>query len=247
MLLLQIITQNEWLKWLFYAIVFAFFFIWLKLLRKGAMETTALDMAQKARVIQRTFVGITIWLLIAAIVTFFGVFQVYDRVPPNIAFIPLSALLIIILWLSQKSNRKAAMAIPVSWLFFFHILRIPVELWIWQMHEHQYLPEIMTFSGWNVDLYSGILLPITGYLVFSKKVLPRWFAWLANALGSLTLLWIVGLAIGSLPGKVQFLSVEIENAVVGTFPFIWLPAFIVPLVLLAHIITFMQLARKKPA
>ncbi|MEL6651576.1 MAG: hypothetical protein AAFQ87_12320, partial [Bacteroidota bacterium] len=66
---------------------------------------------------------------------------------------------------------------------------------------------------------------------------------LYNLFGLVLLFIIVSMAILSMPTPFrQFLN-EPSNAVMATFPFIWLPAFLVPLAFCLHLLSLRQTTR----
>jgi hypothetical protein len=71
---------------------------------------------------------------------------------------------------------------------------------------------------------------------------PRWLLVAWNALGTTTLLAILGIAVASLP---QFRAFGSEPALVNTwiayFPFVWLPAGLVGGAVLGHVILWRRL------
>jgi hypothetical protein len=68
-------------------------------------------------------------------------------------------------------------------------------------------------------------------------------AWNLLCLG--LLINIVTLAVLSAPFPFQQLAFDQPNIAVLFFPFIWLPAFVVPAVLFAHLVCLRQLFRNK--
>jgi phosphoglycerol transferase MdoB-like AlkP superfamily enzyme len=94
----------------------------------------------------------------------------------------------------------------------------------------------MTFEGKNFDIVFGIstLLILTLGLykgsVMRIKILLIW-----NLIGLLFLGNIVFYALFSSPSSFQKFAFDQPNIAVLRFPFPWLPTFIVPLVLFAHL------------
>jgi hypothetical protein len=103
----------------------------------------------------------------------------------------------------------------------------------------------MTFEGTNLDIISGITAPPVYYLFFvAKKLNPRiLLAW--NFLCLALLLNVVITAILSAPTPFQQLAFDQPNIGIGYFPFVLLPAVLVPIVLLSHLASIRQLIRGK--
>ncbi len=107
------------------------------------------------------------------------------------------------------------------------------------------VPELMTFAGRNFDIIAGISAPViyvvcfTGSVVKNRKLL---LAWNLICLG--LLLNIVLNAVLSAPFAFQQFAFEQPNIAVLFFPFVWLPSFIVMVVLLSHLAAIRQLLKK---
>ena len=65
-----------------------------------------------------------------------------------------------------------------------------------------------------------------------------------NFIALVLLLNIVGHALLSAPTPFQKLAFDMPNIGVFYFPFVWLPAFVVPAVFFAHIVSLMKLMQK---
>lgn len=93
----------------------------------------------------------------------------------------------------------------------------------------------MTFEGRNFDILSGISAPFIYYFGFIKYKLSNkiLLAWNILCLG--LLINIVTNAVLSLPYPFQQFAFSQPNIAILYFPFIWLPAVIVPIVLLSHL------------
>ena len=103
----------------------------------------------------------------------------------------------------------------------------------------------MTFNGNNFDILSGITAPIIAYLVVHKKLFNKKIILLWNFIALGLLLNIVFTAIFSAPFSFQKFSFEQPNIAVLFFPFSWLPAFIVPVVLFCHLASIRQLIKPR--
>jgi hypothetical protein len=102
----------------------------------------------------------------------------------------------------------------------------------------------MTFEGRNFDIIAGITAPLVYYFVFvrraSQKLLLVW-----NILAVGLLFNIIGIAFLSLRSPLQRFGLDQPNVGLGYVPFCWLPAVVVPIVLLSHFIAIRRLL--KPA
>ncbi len=99
----------------------------------------------------------------------------------------------------------------------------------------------MTFEGRNFDILSGLTAPIIAWLAFrnGKTNPPLLIVW--NIFALLLLINIVTNAVLSIPAPFQQMAFEQPNRAVLYFPFVCLPALVVPIVLFSHLASFRQL------
>ncbi|MDB6075281.1 MAG: hypothetical protein JWO89_2921 [Verrucomicrobiaceae bacterium] len=98
-------------------------------------------------------------------------------------------------------------------------------------------PIQMTWTGMDFDIVTGITALIIAPLA---SRLPRWVLLAWNAMGLGLLIWVVGVAVLSMPTVFQRLHPS--NTWVAFFPFVWLPTILVPCALLRHVVLFRRLA-----
>ncbi|GAA5221646.1 hypothetical protein GCM10025777_22760 [Membranihabitans marinus] len=106
------------------------------------------------------------------------------------------------------------------------------------------IPELMTFEGKNFDILAGITAPIIGFLwikkFIGKKIL---IIWNVLALVLVLFIFVIGILSSELP--IQIFGFEQPNKAVIYFPFILLPATIVPIVIYTHITDIIKLWKQK--
>ena len=103
----------------------------------------------------------------------------------------------------------------------------------------------MTFEGRNFDIFSGLSAPIVYYFGFVKRKLNRRIVLVWNFVCLALLLNIVITGVLSAPTAFQKFSFDQPNIAVLNFPFVLLPAFIVPMVLFSHLVSIRQLLLNK--
>lgn len=175
------------------------------------------------------------WLLITAVLAGQGFFLNTTALPPRF-LLAIGPPLVLILYLFSTSAGRTQLAnIQQQDLVLIHTVRIPVEIILFGLFQAGTIPELMTFTGRNFDILAGLTAPLIYYFGFVRKRLSiRWImVW--NVLGLGLLLNIVIHAILSAPFPFQQLAFDQPNVAVLHFPFIWLPALVVPLVLFAHL------------
>lgn len=187
------------------------------------------------------------WLLIQAVVGLTGFYQNTSVLPPRFLLaIGPPVLLIVFLFLTRR-GRRFIDSLNLETLTLLHIIRIPVEIVLFWLFMHKAIPGVMTFEGRNLDIISGITAPVIYYLGFvSGKLWSRTIlAW--NLICLALLVNIVTTAILSTPYPFQKFGLDQPNVAIFYFPFVWLPAMIVPIVLLSHLAAIRKLVGKKKA
>jgi hypothetical protein len=102
-------------------------------------------------------------------------------------------------------------------------------------------PEIMTFTGRNVDILVGLTAPIVAYACFVRRAWPVWVARWWNWAGVVILLNVVVHAQLSAPTPFRVFDTEPPTTFIGDLPYIWLPAVLVPLAWVLHAASLRQL------
>lgn len=185
------------------------------------------------------------WLLLQSGIGLTGFYTVTSPMPPRFALLVVPPVLAIIVLLLTPKGRSIIDSWNIEMLTYIHIVRVPVELTLLGLFIYKQVPQLMTFEGRNFDIISGITAPLVAYLALGKTKLNKGFllAWNILCLG--LVLNIVLNAILSLPTPFQRFAFEQPNVGLAYFPFIWLPCFIVPVVLIAHIVSIRRIVLNK--
>ncbi len=184
------------------------------------------------------------WLGITGILGYLGYFVQADGLPPRMVLQAIPPFLTILLLFVLPAGRKLLDRLNQSALTWIHTVRVPVEVVLFWLFAYRYVPEIMTFEGRNFDILSGITAPVMVLLAFHKKIIPGKILFLWNVICLLLLINIVVTAVLSAPFMFQQMAFEQPNIGVLYFPFNWLPGFIVPVVLFAHLAQLRFLLKK---
>jgi hypothetical protein len=185
------------------------------------------------------------WLFFQSILSLGGFYTDTSTVPPRMPIFAVLPAILLIVALFIFARKSFIEPLPLKILTLVSIIRIPVELVLLWLSQNKMVPRIMTFEGWNFDILSGIAAPIIFWLAFrngktNRKLLVAW-----NVFGLILLANIVTIAVLSLPSPIQKLAFEMPNRAVLYFPFIWLPAVVVPIVLFSHLASLWILLKKE--
>jgi hypothetical protein len=190
-------------------------------------------------------VGSLLWLGLQGLLSVQGIYtDSLDALPPRIAvFGMIPALLFVVSMLILPSGKRFVDSLPLREMTLLHTIRIPVELVLYGLFIAGTIPEVMTFAGRNFDILAGITAPIIMYLAFRptfrKRLLVIW-----NVVCLALLLNVVVYALLSAPFPWQQLAFDQPNVAVLHFPFVWLPTYVVPLVIFCHLAALRQLLQR---
>jgi len=186
---------------------------------------------------------IIIWSIFQSILAYNGFYQNPTATPPRFAIVLIPTTLIIIYSLLPKQRNYILERRNVKISTFLHTIRIPVEIILLQLFIHKMIPELMTFEGRNFDILAGITAPIIGFLYLrqwiGKKGLLAW-----NIVGLCLVLFILFNGILSAELPFQQFGFEQPNRAINYFPFILLPAIIVPIVIWTHLTDIIKLVKE---
>ena len=183
------------------------------------------------------------WILLQSIVAITGFYKISHTMPPRIAVLLVPPVILIIVLFSTARGRVFIDGLDIKALSIFHIIRIPVEIVLFWLSMHKAIPQLMTFEGRNFDILSGLAAPLVYYLGFVQKKLGRSVLLGWNIICLALLLNIVVNALLSVPTAFQQFAFEQPNIAILYFPFVLLPAVLVPLVLFAHLVSIRQLRK----
>lgn len=185
------------------------------------------------------------WLAITGLLAWKDFFADTEGMPPKFTLAVVPAVVFIIILLVSKKSKSFIDGISIKALTILHIVRVPVELVLYWLAAEKWVPDLMTFEGRNFDIISGITAPVIFFVCFkdqsvkNKNLLLAW-----NFICLALLLNIVIHAALSAPFSFQKFAFSQPNIAVLHFPFIWLPSFIVMVVLFSHLVVIKKLLKK---
>jgi hypothetical protein len=187
-------------------------------------------------------------LVYIAIQLLLGVSGFYNQPSSGTTRFPLLVVLPMLFLLSRvvtHSGRAFLNGLDLPTLTLLHMIRIPVEVVLFWLFVHKAVPEAMTFHGRNFDIFSGITAPFIYYFGFVKRKISKAVMITWNLICLILLINVVSNAFLSLPARYQQFGFEQPNIALGYFPFLLLPAFLVPMVLLSMVASIVQLISKQ--
>lgn len=182
-----------------------------------------------------------LWLATQATLSLNGFYQDTRSLPPKFLLAPVPPVLFLVVLFF--ASRQFLERLSAEWLTYLHVIRIPVELVLLWLYYAGTIPREMTFEGRNFDVLIGITAPFMAYFGYTQVRLTKPILLIWNVIGLLFLGNVVLHGILALPSPFQVYAFQQPNIAVLNFPFIWLPSYIVPLVLMAHVVSIRQLLK----
>ena len=188
--------------------------------------------------------GLSMWFIYVGLMGYFGVVRNTAMRPPGIAFLVVPVLGFLIFFIVRFSaDARVALAFPLWIILGMQCFRIGVELFLHQLWIDGLVPKMLTFEGANVDIYVGASAPLIAWLStrgrFGMRLALAW-----NVLGLLALTNVVIRAVLTAPGPFNLIHAEVPNLMLGTFPFLFIPGFFVPLAVVLHVLAIRAISSR---
>jgi hypothetical protein len=195
----------------------------------------------------RVLAGLCVWFLYAGLMGYFGVIKNTAMRPPGIAFLLLPVLLFLFVFIlfivRSVGGARLSLAFPLRIILGAQCFRIGVELFLHQLWLDGLVPKMLTFEGANVDIYIGASALLIAWLSTRGRVGMK-FALAWTVLGLLSLANVVLRAVLTAPGPFNLIHAEVPNWMIGTFPFLLIPGFFVPLAVVLHVVAMRSISSR---
>ncbi|WP_072008498.1 hypothetical protein [Hymenobacter sp. IS2118] len=189
----------------------------------------------------RALVLLAGWLLVQGGLAYSGFYTHPVGWPPRFTLLLLPPVGLLAALFCTPRGRVWLGQLRLDRLTLLHVVRIPVELVLLGLYKADTVPQLMTFEGRNFDILAGLTAPVVYWVAFRQRRLGRRGLLLWNLLALGLLGNIVVNALLSAPSPFQRFAFGQPNVAILHFPFAWLPAVVVPLVLLAHLTAIRRL------
>ncbi len=185
------------------------------------------------------------WGILHSILAFSGFYENTKTVPPRFAIMIIPMVIIILSTIFSKKMQHWLSTFNLKQLMYLHSVRILVELVLFWLFIGKYVPKSMTFEGSNFDILAGITALIIAHFSFRNNKINKMALWIWHIFSILLLVNVLIHAILSTPTIFQQFAFEQPNIAVMKFPFLLLPAIIVPIVLISNMAGFIILKNRK--
>lgn len=185
---------------------------------------------------------IGVWLVYTGWLGISGVVTNPNLRPPGIMALGLPLVSLIAFFFFSGQSKKFQLAVPVEFQMGVQGYRVAVELLLHQLWIEGMIPRMLTFEGANFDILIGISAPAAAWIAtrpdWGRKAALAW-----NAFGLCMLGNVVVRSVLTAQGGPGLLLTEVPNRLPGTFPFVYLAAFLAPLAFCLHVTSIQTLLR----
>lgn len=188
--------------------------------------------------------GIILWGVLHSILAVSGFYENTQTIPPRFLLLVFPMMVIVLSTIFSKKMQYWLSTFNLELLTYLHTVRVLVELVLFWLFVDYYVPQLLTFEGRNFDILAGITAPIVAFIAFRSNTLNKPLLWIWNVTSILLLSNVLIHAVLSTPTVLQQFAFEQPNVAVMKFPFLLLPAVIVPIVLLSNMAGFVLLLKK---
>lgn len=190
-----------------------------------------LPLAQRKRTARLALLSLLLWMVISLLLPMLGGFE--RAIPPSQQALLLFALPSVLAagLLAFRFIRLLLRVMPPQWLVKIQGVRIVVSLQLWLGYEAGYVPPQLTFAWFNYDIIVGLSALLGGAVFFARGQFRRPESLLWNSFGLISLLYLLFIALLSLPGQpawqvfntvpdASFLLVPLDSLLLSfVFPF----------------------------
>jgi hypothetical protein len=174
-----------------------------------------------------------------------GALDRYTPLPAPALLVVLALTLCTVAFCFSPLGTRLAAGASLGAVVALQAFRIPVELMLHRLHTEGIVPVQMTYVGRNFDILTGISGLLLGAWLLSGRPVPRQVVLAWNVLGIALLANIVITAVLSTPVPFRRFLDQPPHTLPSTFPFVWLPSFLVQVALGSHLLVFRRLRMNK--
>ncbi len=196
---------------------------------------------RQSRLYRRVLFALAGWGVFASVLALSGFLSNFDTFPPRMVIVIGIPLVTLIAVTFSKTARELLPHVPAVSLVKYQVFRVFVEILLWMAFIQNLIPQQMSFEGRNFDVFSGLLAVVVTLWFSTNRRVIFWY----NVVSLGLLINIVSIAVLSLPTPFRVFMNEPSSAIAATFPFVWLPAFLVPLAYGLHFLSLRQISASR--
>jgi hypothetical protein len=182
-------------------------------------------------------IGSILWMCLQSAIALSGFYLVTNTFPPHLILAIAPPLLFIAGLFLTATGRRFLDNMDLKWCVLLHTIRIFVEINLYWLFLYKQVPALMTFEAGNLDILVGISAPIIWWAYSAERIGRRGLL-IWNGLCLLSVLNAFARAMLSAPFPTQRFAFDQPTVAILSFPFVLLPAFIVPVAIFCHLVVF---------
>ena len=180
------------------------------------------------------------WMGLQSAVALSGFYLQTDTIPPRFFLAPMPAFILVALAFLTPQGRRFVDTMSLKWSVLLHSVRVLVEINLYLLFLYKQVPALLTFESGNLDILIGLSAPLVWWAFTTRRIQRRGLlVW--NSLALISVLNALVRAVLSAPFRFQQFAFNQPTIAILRFPFILLPAFIVPAVIFTHLSIFRKL------
>jgi hypothetical protein len=197
------------------------------------------------RTLLLTILLLMLWMIATGALALSGFFADFTSLPPHLLFaLLLPAVAFAIFSFTSASLPEALRRTPIYWLIAFQTFRVVVEIILFRGYKAGVVPMQMTFDGRNYDILIGLTAPLAAWAATRLDKRRAGFVVLWNVAGLASVINIATVAVLSMPTPLRHFMNDPPNTLLTHFPFIYLPAVLVPAAYIAHVLSIRQVLQE---
>jgi hypothetical protein len=168
-----------------------------------------------------------------------------DTTQPRFLLLAGPPVILLFIGLAIPRGKRFIDGLNLQTLTILHTIRIPVEIVLYWLFLNKAVPRAMTFEGRNFDILAGLSALPVWYFMFVKGRLNKTLLLIWNVICIGLLLNVVTIALLSVAAKWGQSAFDPPKIALVYFPFLLLPACLVPLVLTSNVAAIRQLLKRR--
>lgn len=190
---------------------------------------------------RRVLAGLAVWLALAVAMSLTGgVAAALERLPPP-ALVGALSLVVLGAVFAVPALRAWARAVPLRALVGYHAVRFVGVAFLVLAARGTLAPEWAVPAGWGDIAVAALALVVAAVACPPASRGPWWVMLVWNTFGLLDILFVLG------SGARMALADPSALTPLTRFPLALLPSFVVPLIVVTHVLIFWRLLRERPA
>lgn len=177
------------------------------------------------------------WLAVTGVLGYTAKLHDFSQRPPRLMVLVGLAFVGVYFASYFSAFSKLTEGPGLAWLIGLQVFRVAVEIFLDLGYRAGFLPAQMTLEGRNFDVVTGLTALPMAWLVAKNKA-PKWLIYAWNTMGLALLLNVMAIAALSMPTPLRHFQNEPANTFVAYFPYVWLPAYLVQVAWMSHLLIF---------